>query len=108
MTGATCDMCLGHGKIIRFSDGRLIRCPKCFGSSKPAPASRPPAEIMERTHRARRRDETPGKLRRALGSPGKLRRALGSLWKRIFDPLIFVWERIFATLRFLWERIFEP
>ena len=43
----TCDMCLGHGKIIRFSDGSLIRCPKCFGSSTPAPpaATRPPAEI---------------------------------------------------------------
>ena len=87
MTGPTCDMCLGHGKIIRFSDGRLIRCPKCFGSSKPAPpaASRPPAEIMERKQQDRRRDETPGKLRRPLGP----------LWKRIFDPLGSLWKRIF-------------
>ena len=100
MTGDTCDMCLGHGKIIRFSDGSLIRCPKCFGSSTPAPpaASRPPAEILERKQQDRRRDETPGKLRRAIGS----------LWTWIFDPIIFVWERIFATLRFLWEQILKP
>ena len=100
MTSPTCDMCLGHGKIIRFSDGRLIRCPKCFGSSKPAPpaASRPPAEILERKQQDHRRDK----------NPGKLRRAVGFLWSWIFDPLIFLWERIFATLRFLWERIFEP
>ena len=37
----TCDMCLGHGKIIGLSDGRPVRCPKCFGASNPR--RRPPA-----------------------------------------------------------------
>ena len=89
MTGATCDMCLGHGKIIRFSDGSLIRCPKCFGSSTPAPpaAARRPAEIRERKQQTHRQNKTPGKLHQAIA------------------PL---WERIFATLRFLWEQIFKP
>ena len=100
MTDATCDMCLGHGEIIQLSDGRPVRCPKCFGSSsKPAPpANRPPAEIPERKQRDRQRDK----------NPGKLRRAIGFLWTWIFDPLIFLWECIFATLRFLWEQIFKP
>ena len=90
-------MCSGYGKIIRLSDGRSIRCPKCFGSSNPAPTDRPPAEILERKQRASRQNKTPGKLRRALRS----------LWEWIFDPLIFLWERIFAALRFLWKRILE-
>ena len=33
MTGATCDMCSGYGKIIRFSDGRMVRCPKALFAS---------------------------------------------------------------------------
>ena len=100
MTGATCDMCSGYGEIIGLSDGRPVRCPKCFGSSKPAPpaASRPPAEILERKQKDHRRDK----------NPGKLRRAVGFLWTWIFDPIIFLWERIFAALRFLWKQIFEP
>ena len=80
MTGPTCDMCSGYGEIIQLSDGRPVHCPKCFGSSKPAPpANRPPAEIPERKQR-KQRD------RRRDKNPGKLRRALGSLWKRIFEP----------------------
>ena len=98
MTSATCDMCSGYGKIIRLHDGRMVRCPKCFGSSNPAPASSPPAEILERKQRAHRQDK----------GPGKLRRALGSLWEWFFDPLRFLWERILDALRFLWEQIFKP
>ena len=90
-------MCSGYGKIIRLSDGRMIRCPKCFGPSNPAPTGRPPAEILERKQRASRKNKTPGKLRRALRY----------LWEWIFNPLIFLWEGIFAALRFLWKRIFE-
>jgi hypothetical protein len=81
-----------------MSDGRPVHCPKCFGSSNPAPTSRPPSEILERKQRDRRRDK----------NPGKLRRVIGFLWAWIFDPIIFLWERIFATLRFLWEQIFKP
>ena len=110
MTGTTCDMCSGQGKIIRMYDGCTIRCPKCFGSSNPAPTSRPPAEIMERKQLAHRQNKTPRNLRwthQRDKSSGKLRRALRSLWGWIFDPLIFLWERIFATLIFLWKRILE-
>ena len=89
MTRDTCDMCHGHGKIIRFSDGRMIRCPKCFGSSKPAPlaAWRRPAEIRERKQQTHRQNKTPGKLHQAIAP----------LWKRIFD-----------TIKSLWEQIFKP
>ena len=98
MTSPTCDMCSGYGEIIRLSDGRPVHCPKCFGSSKPAPpANRPPTKIPERKQRDRRRDK----------NPGKLRRAIGFLWAWIFDPLRFLWERTLGVLRFLWERIFE-
>ena len=79
----TCDMCLGHGKIIRFSDGRLIRCPKCFGYSKPAPpaAARRPAEILERTHRARQ--QGPNRMKPQESYAG----SFGSLWKRMLGFL---------------------
>ena len=99
MTGDTCDMCLGQGKIIRFSDGRLIRCPKCFGYNKPAPpaAPRPPAEILERKQQDRRRgpqqDETTGKLRRLLGS----------LWKRMLGFLRSMRERTQDALKSLFK-----